>query len=83
MVSACMVFALFTLRASALYGNSKIVMGFLTTLGLTILALEGVASVQFGTIPYATGRGPCFAGATPTSSNILVIFWVSFLAIDF
>lgn len=72
-----MVFALFTLRASALYGNSKLVLAFLTTLGITILALEGVASVQFGTIPYATGRGPCFAGATPTSSNILVIFWVS------
>jgi hypothetical protein len=77
MVAASMVFALFTLRASALYGNSKIVMGFLATLGLTILALEGVASPQFGTIPYSTGRGPCFAGATPTSSHILVIFWVS------
>jgi hypothetical protein len=73
-----MTYALFTLRAVAIYGNSKIVMAFLVSLASTILILQGISSAEFGTIPWARGAGPCFAGKTPVSSNILVIFWVSF-----
>lgn len=77
-----MVYVLFTLRASAIYGNSKIVMAFLSTLAITIFVLQGVASVEFAPVPWATGRGPCFAGKTPVSSNILVIFWLGPFVFD-
>lgn len=77
MVYASAVYTLFLLRASAVYGNSVIVKIFLGTLASVILILQGIASTEFGTIPWATGHGACFAGKTPVSSNILVIFWVS------
>lgn len=76
MAYASAVYALFILRASAIYGNSLLVTIFLGTLASIILILQGIASAEFGTIPWAIGRGPCFAGGTPRSSNIMVIFWV-------
>ena len=73
------VYTLFIIRASAVYGNSIIVKIFLGTMASVILILQGIASTEFGTIPWATGQGACFAGKTPGSSNILVIFWVSYV----
>jgi hypothetical protein len=77
MAFASTVYVFFIIRASAVYGNSWIVVGFLGTLASLILVLQGIASPDFGVVPWATGHGPCFAGKTPTSSHMLVIFWVS------
>lgn len=77
MAFAATVYVFFILRASAIYGNSWIVVAFLGILASIILILQGIASPYFGVIPWATGHGPCFAGKTPTSSDMLVIFWVS------
>lgn len=82
MTMTTMAFTLFTLRASAIYGNSKIVMAFLSILGATILVIEGVASPEFSTIPWATGHGPCFAGKGPDTSKIVVIFWAGPFVFD-
>ncbi|KAK9899128.1 hypothetical protein P389DRAFT_194136 [Cystobasidium minutum MCA 4210] len=70
------VYLLFIIRASAVYGNSILVKVILGTLASVILIIQGFASTEFGTIPWATGHGPCFAGKTPRSNNILVIFWL-------
>lgn len=70
------VYIFFTIRASALYGNSRAVIASLATLASVILILQGFASPMFGTIPWATGHGPCFAGKKPDASNLVIVFWV-------
>lgn len=71
-------YVFFTLRASALYGNSKVVIAALAALASIILILQGFASPMFGTIPWATGHGPCFAGKRPDASNLVIVFWVRY-----
>lgn len=76
MAYAATGYVFFTLRASALYGNSKLVIAGLGLLACIILVLQGIASPMFGTIRWATGHGPCFSGKKPDASNLVIVFWV-------